>query len=409
MRKKGTIAVIAIICIGIVVFSYVIKMNKYDNSIADLSYDTFTEHVSYIEKGMISGDQAILINGMIYYTDLQSGTSIPLCTKSDCNHNNTEECMACFSSDCDLKSLYCYDGKMYVIGYTQKKIRVYRSNLDGSEHELITEYELAQDQIHWFYSFADTENDILYMAVSIADNSSLELDENGNVPDVPLTLYFLSYDYNTQKIQELAVFPQQGYQLYAEFRELRDNKLYYDVGWLDVPRNSELTEEDYAEHEITEAGYINLADCELVKAPEYHYGDFIGETEYGRYYVEYSDRLTYSGDIRIEQENKENEILHMEDLEHADYAEKEVIVLNDEIILKCNSVNEDECGKTYFYDLSGNLIQEVENNQYWILGEYENYYILGSAIYNNWFPQAVVRKDKIENIDRNYVLLYPNY
>lgn len=79
--------------------------------------------------------------GMLMYYDTQSGKSVPLCSRPNCSHDNTE-CNAYFNRAgetgdyFDRSFIQYYDGNVYILGYdSEQYVNLYKVAADGSSWE----------------------------------------------------------------------------------------------------------------------------------------------------------------------------------------------------------------------------------------------------------------------------------
>lgn len=77
---------------------------------------------------------------ILYFTDLASGVTLPLCSKPECSHTD-DTCNAYLADSGQVYGLRIYDGKLYWLTVeisSNVYVHLNRMNLDGSAHEVVT-------------------------------------------------------------------------------------------------------------------------------------------------------------------------------------------------------------------------------------------------------------------------------
>jgi hypothetical protein len=183
-----------------------IIINNYSNANGFLSQ---TSDVAESENGyyILSGEKNS--EKFISYIDKSSNEATVLCSKINCSHSLDN-----VPADCDSYvgsvisgSMNFYDGYVYYIGYDTNNYEctLRRLSANGSEHEMICKLGKAPDNSNEYYSYAVTDNYIIYSeSIGNSDkknNSELKIYDLKNKK--VNTIY--SYEDNNAKIFDLKV------------------------------------------------------------------------------------------------------------------------------------------------------------------------------------------------------------
>lgn len=102
--------------------------------------DGYFEGGSYIAKG--TNGYYYIDGSFINYYDNQKQTNVKLCSKANCNHNNSE----CMAYAMDIYSIYTYNGYIYCVTAEENQSNTYsllRMDIDGGNRSVIGRMEAA--------------------------------------------------------------------------------------------------------------------------------------------------------------------------------------------------------------------------------------------------------------------------
>jgi hypothetical protein len=192
-----------------------IIINNYSNASGFLSQ---TSDVAESENGyyILSGEKSS--EKFISYIDKNSNETTILCSKINCAHSSDN-----IPTDCNF-----YDGYVYYIGYDTNtyECALRRLSANGSEHEMICKLGKAPDNSNEYYSYAVTDNYIVYSeSIGNSDkknNSELKLYDLKN--KTANTIY--SYEDNNAKIFDLKVTEEFIFFRQANSDGIFESKLY---------------------------------------------------------------------------------------------------------------------------------------------------------------------------------------
>jgi hypothetical protein len=148
--KKKTVSIISFILIISTLFSGC-QTKTSDSAEADSqNYWGFVGHdMAASEKGYYFFNTS---SGMLYFYDRESGKTVPLCDKTDCNHEvGNKDCNAFFDTLLYMVTcgIWYYNHNLYVVGYEQtnsKTACLYCIAEDGSKRTKLCElYQTESD------------------------------------------------------------------------------------------------------------------------------------------------------------------------------------------------------------------------------------------------------------------------
>ncbi len=404
MHKNYGFLIPFVLLLLLAIPSYFTKMNKISVDMSTISSQEFEENQAWIGGVLLANQHAYTCNGLIYYTNLEKGISQPLCSIPDCLHNS-DECMAFFSTSFAEEFLYCFEGKLYAGGSdANNSLCFYRCDLDGSNHEKIAEVPVdgAVDIANCYVDGSD-----VYIAVILKDNSDVKVMENGFMTDAPAVGEIWCFHSETHEFKRIYSFSENAYQVNLNIRYIRDEKCYYEYCGQEVPmeqvydvETGEALDSDYEKYEFEEVGTIDLNTGKREIMERYRMGDYIGCKD-GLYY--YYDEAE-SGDIRVEDyENGSEKKIHISEMEGENYWNCSIFLTGNGLV-----VNEQEwmadTGRMLFYDWNGNKKSAVENSSLFVVGEYQDFYLLNSNGMD--MAEAYVLKKDIDKINKKAVYLW---
>lgn len=404
MRRNYRILIPFIILGLLAIPSYFAKMRTYENlDMSAIPYADFEENQVWKGEVLVANQHLFACSDLIYYANLEKGISQPLCSIPDCLHN-TEDCMAQFSFTFMHQFLYCFDGKLYVGGSEGNDLCFYRCDIDGSNHEKVSAVSMDGELgLTNFY----VHDSCVYITTVIPDNSKVKVLENGFMTDAPSTAELWCYDLETLQFEHIYTFSQVAYQINLNVRYIRDGKCYYEYAGQELPQEElydletgEIIDPEYEKYEFEEVGVIDLTTRQREITEDYQFGDYIGCRE-GMYY--YTARDVY-GDIRVEDYvNGTEERIHISEMEGENFWNCSVFLTGDGLV-----VNEQkwmaDTGRILFYDRNGNQTYVMENSSMFIIGDYQNFYLLNSNSVNT--VEAYVLKEDIDKINKKTVYLW---
>lgn len=380
--KKGIrinkIKILSIIICCVLAASYILYVYIMGQKVTEIeTIDTFGENAVWKYDVLLDGDQVLSSNGMLYYTNMSKKITVPLCTRAGCDHN-TEECTAFYM--CNNDFMYPYQGKMYLGCTAHKDLEFFCTNLDGSEREKIATYSLGDVISYTEYMLVESR---LYIAVAVEDTSQMKITEEGRCSDVPIHWELLCFDLEVGKYEKIATLGEKYYQHNLYFRNLEDNRLYYEFEGQKIPleemydqESGELKDPQYRDLEIEGVASIDLSTGKIQIEDQYVTRDYIGSEDGISYFLEYQKDHILSGDIRLERNGIEQGKIHIKDLEQK---EGVLCLLQDHFVFNEEGEGERE-GRISFFDRSGNLEFEIENVDNYVIGEWGPYYVLCSYV-----------------------------
>lgn len=402
-RRKIFISAI-ILCLLVVVYMIYTYCSQQE-TLEQGALEDFGKSTSWEHDVLVDGKQIISANDLIYYTNMSKKISVPLCTNPDCLHN-TEDCTAQFGAD--VKFLYFYKNKIYAGCNTGDGVVFYQMNTDGSNRDEITHYTFGDEIFHIDFMESDSK---IYVVVGVADTSKVTISDDGVCSDAPVHMQILCMDLISNKIQKIYEWDKEYYQYLVNFRYVEGTKLFYEYSKQDLPeeemRNGEtgeLLKPEYKEKEMEGVESLDLSTGEIHVEGNYQYGDYIGTDLENRYFVEKKDDHCLSGDIRCERNGKLEEIIHMKELENKKDYNCMVHLLKDGFALN-EYVDEDGKGKISIFDISGKQKATIDQVDYYVIGEQEDFYLLGDNVLTDTMT-AYVSKDDFGNLSKKCIPLW---
>lgn len=372
-----------------------------------LSYENFEENQVWKNHALLANNQVLYVDDYLKYINLKTGLSVPLCTATNCEHN-TEDCMARIAFDFSEQFLYCFGQKLYIGGMKQNAICFYCTDMDGSNHEKVAQYQVNGEVKNCSFYVYDSS---VYIALGIADNSEVEMLENGYMSDAPVTIQLLSFDFSTQEFREIYQFPEVCYQANVELRYIIDGKLYYDFTGDELPFEKmysfetwELVSPEYEKYVMKEVGAIYLEKGEREVVTEYQVGDYIGYKDNHYYFLDFNEDYILSGDIRVVDFDKEvTKTVNINKIENRALGSCGIHVLTEGFVVSIQDI-EDDPGTMYFYNENAKQTQVIEDCSLYVIGEYQNRYLLGVTALSESMV-AYVAKEDVEKMRKKCVYI----
>lgn len=234
----GIVTVVAIVVVGTVIFlnSNKVDTGKRDNNsgtIAITGMDSNNEGLTTINNQITKGNGGYFyceyINGgqVIMFFDSTLKESIPICSKANCTHNDSE-CNAFFSmSEYILSSIYFYKNNIYTFRLKNGMAYLCKVSADGSSREEIAEIMPNDNENSLYVLFHD---DCAY----IYDNKGgIALNEEHTETIVKVNL-------NTKEVQN--VYEYTGLKCAITCGKINGSKLYFTMYKYERNENSVKTE-----------------------------------------------------------------------------------------------------------------------------------------------------------------------
>lgn len=420
-KKQGIIVIGLLLALGfLMLLSYLLKRNDYEaideNVVEDLSWESFGKDKSVWKNHVLLGDRKVIFEAdyqyqCLCYHNMDTGVTVPLCTVPDCEHNNSDICMAGFTFGIESECIVPYEGKIY--GFccnTLTNISVYRMNPDATGHEFVTRTGTAEGQ---YSSIEDiqyyVDGSSVYITVTVGNEDGVKMLESGYMSDHPCKIQIYRFDFKTKKIEKLYTSEQEYYQAFAEIRYIYDGVIYYDFSAMVRPleeiydlNTDELLDPDKPDEGPKEVHAFRIDTGEDKVVEEYGYMDYIGHKGDVYYFCDCDEMLMMSGDIRAENlKTGEKKTLHISELENKNRTQYYIRRLEGSFVV---DVQGESAGRMIFYNEEGVKTQEIDNCEFFIIGEHQDMYLLsggnmGVAMY------AYIPKKEIQNVNRKAVCL----
>lgn len=367
---------------------------EVEREIATFSYENFEGKQEWKNWALLGDGQILSFGGPfpLYYTNLETGTSIPFCANPDCTHNNAEICPAIYSAHYGCDFVYCYDKKIYAASALGNSIRIYRSNLDGTNHESVA-YDVVEGDVSLseYYVY----DDCLYMAIAMEDTSKEVLtddeDEGYMTYNNPCIYRF---DFTTGKL-DCVYFDEKGDYgidvgiLYG-FRDV--------IYFTDREENGKVCALDIATGTVTEVeGYDS--------------GYYLGCHGDVHYYAEWDAEGFTTGNIHVEDLGEEGEsTIHLTTLPKDEEWHCSIRLLEDGFVINEAPVDDsgNATGTMTFYDMTGKKTDVVEDCSMYVVGEHQGFYLLSDYPFA-YSAEAYATKEDVKLSDskvRNKKVIY---
>lgn len=362
--------------------------------IATFSYDNF-EGTQEWRNGALLGDGQILSFGgpmPLYYTNLDTGTSIPFCAKSDCTHNNAEICPAIYSAHYGCDFVYCYNEKIYIASTIGNSIRIYRSDIDGTNHESVA-YDVVEGNVSLseYYVY----DDCLYIALEIEDTNKEVLTDNedeGYMTYNNPSIY--RFDFATDKLKCVYSDEKGGYGSSVEILYGFDDVIYFTDG-----------------KEDGKVSALDITNGKVTDVEGYDSGYYLGCHGTVHYYAEWDAEGFTTGNIHVEDLEKEKEsTIQLTTLPKDEDWYCEIHLLEDGFVINEASIDtgENATGTMTFYDFAGRKTDVVEDCSMYVVGEHQGFYLLSDYPFA-YSAEAYATKEDVKLSDskvRNKKVIY---
>lgn len=406
MKKRYLFPIACVLIVALIMVIVIIsgdKEQKPSISIQDIEF-SFTDNAKSLSGIHLCDNGFIQVSGedLLTYTSFEHKASITLCNRLDCGHNN-EDCVAWFGTD-NVNMVYYYNDKQYLVLEsrlsTYSKPVLYVADADGSNRQKVISFDLfnsgASD-----YTCIDN---MLYMFLSDVDiSSTLEEDDNGYFVEKPQTISLVTYNLDTEEMNILKMFDscyQQFYHIEAEY----DGKIYFGYQYSTRPQEDLYDENDMEISEVHEeafrmgVGCIDVSDEEqpVISIYEDSSVTFIGMDDEKIYWYkpdETEDYLPY----KIYVYNVVSELTD-DFMVNPDVPRSSITMANNKLFF--NYWEEPGFAE---YDLQTGKVVKYEGVDRYVVGEYNNYYLLSGVALNNHFS-AYVEYDSLEN-KNEYIML----
>ena len=412
------------------------RKKEYNISVSDITNEDFTKDVYQKNATYISGDKMLSSNGRyICYDDMAKGVETALCTVTDCLHNNGEQCNAIFADDALQEFVTVYKQKLIVGGSSESGLEFYTCDLDGTNHKQIAKayyeddmtyrfgtpdkngkYPVQQLETATFLSFV-VDGTNVYIATNVQDTSEIKQMEDGRMT-WGLTLgmiYCLNLE--THELRKVAETEEPFYANYLRIRYKDGDRIYLEQKGCKTPyeelydlKTDKIKKDADKEQLVSRGGYLTLSTGKITWQEDYAYSDYIGSRGDERFFVELEGlgKTRATGVVRVEDlhGNRKNTI-RIKELKGQQYPENACMYALSEgfVLTVCDNSTNDYLGDVYFYNEDGSLKTKSARSRNAVIDETKDYYLLaGSQI--SIGPTAYIRKEEIDDMNRNFVELY---
>ncbi len=398
MKQKKWLLFFLIIIGGLIVVFFA-KKGKY-KTIEEANLMNEFGNDSVFENGVLKGNNQIIFgNSFLCYKNFDDDTGLLLCSKPGCKHNN-EDCMAILDSMTNDVVL-CRDKKLYIIGKTLSEFKLYCCNFDGSEHSCLDSVSIYDNQ-YGEYSFGDYYifGDKVYISISIGDTSELKLLDNGTMSDMLMKVKLFVCDLDKKTIEELYTFDSEYYNCAVFLEFIYENELYFRYQGDELPYEQMYDLEtgkellDTSEYDVSYVGKLDLQDFSIEKIDNRVYGDFIGCNDGIAYWCTSDENYNLNGHINgINLNNGDSVDISIPDLNGKNSAYYTFNCLSDSFSINILENYESNYGSTVLYSFNGEKLAEVDNTEYYVIGECGDYYLLSSSSSSDYVCGYISKKD----------------
>lgn len=405
--RKGILTGVGLI-IGLVAIAAVFLWNNSRSYVTQNVLDipaAFTD-ASEWKNGVLTGkDMLIYEDDGLRLWDMKTGKGSMLCTKTGCKHNS-DDCMSRFSSNVSISEIYSYEQKLYLIGNSQNAIILYRCDMDGSNHEEVC--NLSPDKgaygtIAWTSYLRDKNG--IYIAVTVNDESNMEVLEDGSMSDVPGMARLFYLDLSTKKFTKLHDF-NPCYQCFLNLKYLIDDTLCFTFEGDESPYeelydlNGKLVKEDKTA--LSYVGIYQISKKAVHEIKDGMTGSLVGQDGSEIYVAEITDGKLTGNILGLDRQGHTKSTFSLDMIKNLSAIQARVSLLEDGFVVNIQKEEDSTDGKIIFLDHEGRKLQTVEHCQWFISGEYEDTYLLSRNVVTGWV-RAYIPKNAITNFNKKAV------
>ncbi len=325
--------------------------------------------------------------GLIYFTDYNTQTCIPVCSKPDCRHLSVyeDEDTTC-NAVCDGGLVFPYDGKLYRIlsEDSGRKSKLVASDMDGSNPKAVGTFYSGD----LFDTAVVVENKMYYVCLELKETSTKDIDQMS-----AMELTYMLNSLNLDTLEQEQIMSKSG----AQNLILLGGTKYYQIYVVAEDGAVEYYLFDY-KTENSKRIYLNTNDYRSVTVAKdrksFYYAGDEGKKIY-RYNVETGENVVIVDVNEIEVENAGNAVGTEEQSEKTVYAEG---VCEEGLLFRIFPQNE-----LYLQSENGirnlKLSQRLQNDQAWLSGVET---VTQTGIYFTYQAENVNEK----NIDGDLLIWY---
>ena len=237
MKKKVLGLLIAIAIMGMAAF-VIVSINRKngkngsegDTDTMNYSPQAFAENQVLIGDALYSGDNALYFgSGRLQYVSLKNMKGGYLCNDPECTHEDSS-CSSAFFEGGDMKMVYFYESKMYVMCVGYGGVFVYSADSDGTNKKLVCSYRKLSDA--HYESNVEIKDDKAFIAISETIKSGSSTSRGNDLS----TTIVLCFDFKTKEIKEI-FREKEGYNSQGRINYIQNGKVAFMTTWYTKPEN----------------------------------------------------------------------------------------------------------------------------------------------------------------------------
>lgn len=360
------------------------------------------------KNGALFGDDVLYYeNDGLCYKNIKNGKGRKLCTKAGCVHNN-DECMARFDPDVIIEQMYVLDHKLYLVGYSQDSVVLYRCDVDGNNHETVSRNSVAAKSYSDIFWMSCLKKDqVVYIGVTVQDSSETKVLKDGSMSDAPGIARFFSLDLKSGRMKELYSF-KKSYQCFLNLQYVDQDKLFFEYQGNKLPYEKIIKNENNdgggGETDLSAVYALDLQKNSLKMLKGRKLDDLVGFDGQDCYINIFDNSQKMTGIIqKINCKTNRQTRVYADDIKGTEIGSGKVYLLQNGFAVNLQKEN-DEMGQVIILNKKGKKIKRINSAKWFIVGEYKGVYLLSrNAVVDR--VSAYISKKDIEKMNMKVVEL----
>lgn len=338
----------------------------------------FAENEEFIENLLVTKNCIINEdNKFITYTDIETGKSMPLCNKPECDHSS-ESCNANIPGPYGLDFIYYYKNSLYMFGLEGDFYKIIQADANGSNRKEVASFKAYRSMSSKIAS-SDSIYFVYQMTSPIPDDKTNSGSYSSMENEVAQQLAIAKFNFTENKFTTIYTTPMR-YQSVIILDSIDKDNLYFEYQYNDKPMQDYVDSNGQInESKANQSRHKGIAKVNL----DTKIDEIIKEDKNMAVYKCYDNKIYYFGinEARANLDGTFNSLdldtgkttkLFTSDLLKQSFDDVSVAVDKEHLI-----INDIKNKKIYFYDMNGKKVKTLDNPGFYIIEACNDIYLVG--------------------------------